>query len=90
MGAFSFGRCRGVIEGTLGALGVPVKMIAPAGWRRAVGIPPSKDGAKDAAWSEAIRRWPGMAEKFVRKKDDGRAEAGLIAAAGMGRSAAER
>ncbi len=85
VGAFSFGRCRGVIEGTLGALGVPVKMIAPAAWKRTVGIPPGKDGAKDAARSEAIRRWPGMAEKFARKKDDGRAEAALIAAAGMGR-----
>lgn len=87
VGAFSFGRCRGVIEGTLGALGVSVKMIAPASWKRSVGIPPGKDGAKDAARSEAIRRWPGMAERFARKRDDGRAEAALIGAAGIERRA---
>jgi hypothetical protein len=82
VGAFSFGRCRGVIEGTLGTLAVPVDMIAPAWWKRRVGIPPGAD-KKDAARSEAIRRWPGMADKFARKKDDGRAEAALIGAAGL-------
>ncbi len=88
VGAFSFGRCRGVIEGVLGTLGVPVKMIAPAAWKRSIGIPPGKEGAKDAARSEAIRRWPGMAERFARKKDDGRAESALVAAAGMAREPA--
>ncbi len=35
VGAFSFGRCRGIIEGVLGAQGVPVVMLAPAWWKRA-------------------------------------------------------
>ncbi len=83
VGAFGFGRSRGIIEGTLGALAVPLEMVAPAWWKRRVGIPPGKDGAKDAARSEAIRRWPALAEKFARVKDDGRAEAALIAVAGM-------
>lgn len=48
-----------------------------------VGIPPGKDGAKDAARSEAIRRWPDKASLFARKSDDGRAEAALIAVAGL-------
>ncbi len=82
VGAFSFGRCRGVIEGTLGALAIPVEMVAPAWWKRRVGIPPGPD-KKDAARSEAIRRWPGKADLFARVKDDGRAEAALIAAAGL-------
>ncbi len=86
VGAFSFGRCRGVIEGTLGALAVPVQMVAPAWWKRRVGIPPGAD-KKDAARSEAIRRWPAKAALFARKKDDGRAEAALIAVAGMAREA---
>jgi len=86
VGAFSFGRCRGVIEGTLGALAVPVQMVAPSWWKRRVGIPPGAD-KKDAARSEAIRRWPGKADLFARKKDDGRAEAALIAVAGMAREA---
>ena len=87
MGAFSFGRSRGIIEGTLGALAVPVQMVAPASWKRRVGIPPGRVGTKDAARSEAIRRWPARADLFARVMDDGRAEAALIAVAGMAREA---
>ena len=75
VGAFAFGRSRGVIEGVLAALAVPATHIAPAAWKRLVGIPPGRDGAKDAARSEAIRRWPAKAALFARVKDDGRAEA---------------
>jgi crossover junction endodeoxyribonuclease RuvC len=39
VGAFAFGRSRGVVEGVLGALGVPVAQIAPAAWKRAVELP---------------------------------------------------
>lgn len=83
VGAFAFGRSRGVVEGVLGACGVPATFLSPASWKRAVGIPPGKEGAKDAARSEAIRRWPDKAGLFARVKDDGRAEAGLIAIAGL-------
>ena len=82
-GAFAFGRSRGVIEGVLGTMGVPSKLLTPPTWKRAVGIKPGKDGAKDAARSEAIRRWPVRADLFAAKGDDGRAEACLIAVAGM-------
>lgn len=40
--------------------------------------------SKDAARSEAIRRWPDHAALFARVKDDGRAESALIGIAGMG------
>jgi len=83
VGAFAFGRSRGVVEGVLAALGVPVTLIAPPSWKRAVGIPPGKEKAKDASRSEAIRRWPLKAALFARVKDDGRAEAALIAVAGL-------
>ena len=79
----AFGRSKGVIEGVCAAAGVPVAFITPSSWKRAIGIPPGKDGAKDAARSEAIRRWPGQAGLFARVKDDGRAEAALIAVAGL-------
>ncbi len=82
-GAFAFGRSRGVIEGCLAAFGVPATFIAPAAWKRIIGIPPGKDGAKDAARSQAIRRWPAKAGLFARVKDDGRAEAVLIGLAGI-------
>jgi crossover junction endodeoxyribonuclease RuvC len=60
-----------------------VRLLTPAQWKRLVGIPPGKAGAKDAARSEAIRRWPGKADLFARVKNDGRAEAALIGLAGL-------
>jgi crossover junction endodeoxyribonuclease RuvC len=87
VGAFSFGRSRGVVEGVLGAAGIACSFIAPASWKRAVGL---SLASKDAARSEAIRRWPNHAELFARVKDDGRAEAALIAVAGMMRQGGAR
>lgn len=87
VGAFAFGRCRGVIEGVTAALGLPTVFLTPPTWKRAVGIPPGAAGAKDAARSQVVRRWPALASKFARVKDDGRAEAALIALAGLMRDA---
>jgi crossover junction endodeoxyribonuclease RuvC len=42
VGAFAFGRSRGIVEGVLAAAGVPVIWLAPAQWKRLVGIPPAK------------------------------------------------
>jgi crossover junction endodeoxyribonuclease RuvC len=63
-----------------------VAFLTPPVWKRSVGLAPGKDGAKDAARSEAIRRWPHRAELFARVKDDGRAEAALIGVAGLSRN----
>jgi crossover junction endodeoxyribonuclease RuvC len=83
-GAFAFGRARaGVIEGVLAATGVRCQFLTPAYWKRAVGLPPGRD--KDASRAAAIQRWPAKAELFSRKKDDGVAEAALIAVAGLAR-----
>jgi hypothetical protein len=79
-GAFSFGRSKGVIEGVCAAAGLPVTFLTPPCWKRAVGL---SLASKDASRSEAIRRWPRHAHLFARVKDDGRAEAALIAVAGL-------
>jgi crossover junction endodeoxyribonuclease RuvC len=79
--AFSFGRCRGCLEGIFGAMGIPVTMLTVPTWRRAVGLPAG--ATKGMARGEAIRRWPAKAELFARAKDHGRAEAALIAIAGL-------
>jgi crossover junction endodeoxyribonuclease RuvC len=84
VGAFSFGRSRGVIEGGCAALSLPIRFLTPAAWKRAVGLPAGRD-AKDAARSEAIRRWPAHAGLFARVRDDGRAEAALVGLAGLKR-----
>jgi crossover junction endodeoxyribonuclease RuvC len=70
VGAFAFGRSRGV-EGGLGRPGVTVTNIAPASWKWAVGLPAGREGVKDAARSEAIRSWPGQADSLARVRDDG-------------------
>lgn len=83
VGAFQFGDCAGVVRGVLAAASIPTQLIMPAQWKRIIGIPPGKEGAKDAARSEAIRRWPAQASRFSRKKDADAAEAALIAVAGL-------
>jgi crossover junction endodeoxyribonuclease RuvC len=88
-GAFGFGRSRGIIEGVLAAAGIPLAMIAPPVWKRASNIAPGKEN-KDSARSVAISRWPSQAALFARKCDCDRAEAALIAVAGMQKEAARR
>ena len=80
--AFAFGAAKATIETTLTVLGVRVAYLTPPVWKRLIGIPPGT-GMKDVARSAAVRRWPSKAEMFARKSDDGRAEAALIAVAGM-------
>lgn len=65
----------GVHLGALGALGVPVVHVTPAQWKRAARL--SSD--KTASRQRAIELWPERSELFARVKDDGRAEAALIA-----------
>jgi crossover junction endodeoxyribonuclease RuvC len=82
--AFAFGRARGVIEGVCGALGLPIVFIVPPVWKRIADIPPGAEN-KDLARTRAIARWPARAELFARKRDVDRAEAALIALAGLQR-----
>ena len=63
VGAFPFGRSRGVIEGVLAAAGVRCSFLTPPAWKRLVGLTLA---SKDAARSEAIRRWPNHAALFAR------------------------
>ena len=81
VGAFSFGRGVGVIHGICAAFDLVCGQITPQTWRKFHGL--SKE-SKDASRSKVIALFPGMADKFSRKKDDGRAEAALIGLAGLG------
>ena len=74
--AFRYGTGYGVIRGVLGALDIPFETVRPAQWKRAAGL----IGAdKAASRRRAVELWPAHAEQFKRAKDDGRAEAALIA-----------
>lgn len=85
VGAFGFGRSRGVIEGACAACGVSLSMITPPVWKRLHAIPPGSD-KKDLARALVIQRWPGKADLFALKRHDGRAESALIGLAGIWRS----
>jgi crossover junction endodeoxyribonuclease RuvC len=73
---FGFGHTAGVIEGVVAALGGPRHYWRPQQWKKPAGIS-GKD--KDAARTLASRLYPNAADALARKKDDGRAEAILIA-----------
>lgn len=72
---FSFGRSFGMIEGILAALKMPVTFVAPATWVKGVGRGPGKDASR----SRAMELFPEYQHMFKRVKDDGRADAALIA-----------
>ena len=72
---FSFGRSVGIVEGILAALDVPVTIVTPQAWRKKVVVREGKDGSRE----RAMQLFPRQAAMFARKKDDGRADAALIA-----------
>lgn len=74
---FSFGHTFGAIEGVLAGLGVPYSLVAPQEWRKRAGLVSGQ--TKDASRRRAAQVMPYRADLFKRVKDDGRAEAALIA-----------
>lgn len=78
--SFNFGRALGCVEGVVLALGLPVSFVTPATWKRDMGLT-GKD--KGASRQLATDTWPTWAGSFQRVKDDGRAEAALLALWGL-------
>jgi crossover junction endodeoxyribonuclease RuvC len=64
-----------MLEGCLAALEIPVTYISPQGWQKAVNARSGKDGNRQ----RAAEVFPAYAHMFSRKKDDGRADAALMA-----------
>lgn len=73
--SFTFGYGAGIVEGVIATLRLPVALVTPQAWKRSAGIVADKGAAREAA----IRMWPSSASLFARVKDDGRAEAALMA-----------
>lgn len=71
---FNFGYSAGIIAGVVAGLQLPIVLYRPAAWKRAAGVPADKGAARQMAQ----RYWPGS-RAFDRVKDDGRAEAALLA-----------
>ena len=76
---FAFGEAFGLAKGVLAGLGIPVQSVPPARWKRSLGL----NSGKDAARAKAAATWPQQAGEFKRVRDDGKAEAALIALWGL-------
>lgn len=73
--AFSFGRSFGVVEGVVAGLSLPLTLVRPQVWTKALNLSRDKGSHRQAA----INLWPKHADLFARVKDDGRADAALLA-----------
>jgi crossover junction endodeoxyribonuclease RuvC len=76
---FSFGRSLGAIEGVIAARSIKTTLVLPQIWQKAMGVTGGKDGAR----ARAMELFPYNVDYFKRKKDDGRADAALIACWGL-------
>lgn len=65
----------GSVLGVLAGAGIPYTIVHPATWKKAMGVPSDKDACR----ARASQLFPSAAGHWARKKDDGRAEAVLIA-----------
>ncbi len=72
---FKFGYVCGGLHVAMAMSFIPVTFVTPAQWKRDMGLPKGKDAAR----ARAMELFPRHSGLFVRKKDDGRAEAALIA-----------
>ena len=74
---FTFGKATGIILGACAAFYIPTMMVAPATWKSMMRV--THDKATSLAKAKAL--FPDATD-FERKKDDGRAEATLLAVYG--------
>lgn len=75
-GAFAFGETYGLIQGIVGR-GAQRFDPTPQAWKKSAGL--VKGATKDESRLLASKLFPKSADSFKRKKDDGRAEAALMA-----------
>jgi crossover junction endodeoxyribonuclease RuvC len=71
----SFGEMFGIALCACVASGLAVTEISPGSWKRSMSVPANKNEARRIA----TLKFPSFASTFMRVKDDGRAEAALLA-----------
>lgn len=77
--SFNFGEGYGALKMAIAAHYIPVQFITPAIWKKHFGLSSDKGLSRGLA----SNRFPANAKDFVRIKDDGRAEAALLALYGQ-------
>ncbi len=80
-GMLAFGEGYGMLVMGCVAAGMVLTELRPGAWKRAAGVAASKDDARRAA----ANAFPRQVHLFARKRDDGRAEASLLARYGASR-----
>lgn len=78
---FTFGQGFGIWQGLLAALEIPYELIIPQRWKKEMLDGTGKD--KEASRLKALRMFPSLTKELSLKKDEGKAEALLIAAYGQ-------
>ena len=73
--AYRFGVNVGTILAVLACCGIRTQIVTPQKWKKAMRLGADKSLSRAAA----IKMWPMQSHLFARVKDDGRAEAALIA-----------
>ena len=71
----------GILKGALMWRDIPFREIQPSKWKAALGLSSNKNASREMA----MQMFPDDADQFKRVKDDGRAEAALLAYWGMGK-----
>jgi crossover junction endodeoxyribonuclease RuvC len=72
---FNFGFSTGAVHGLIAANLIPIITVRPTVWKTNLGLSSNKTQSLERAKVE----FPNLITKFLRKKDDGRAEAALLA-----------
>lgn len=80
--SFSFGQAYGMTKAGLALACIPYDLVTPQTWKKFYGI--KKD--KSLSRAKATELFPKHKDIWARKKDDGRAEAILIANYGLAKS----
>jgi Holliday junction resolvasome RuvABC endonuclease subunit len=82
---FKYGRAVGALEAAVAFCIVPLTIVEPSVWKNILGL---RGGEKESSRQLALQLFPAAHTVLARKKDHGRAEAALIALAGLKVSAA--
>lgn len=75
VGLFNFGFSTGVVHGMIAANLIPITTVKPTVWKINMGL----SNSKIISLQKAQALFPSHHTSFIRKKDDGRAEAALLA-----------
>lgn len=77
---FALGHAVGIVEMAIASLQTPTHFVLPQVWQKAMGVSSDPTGnTKGSSRARAAALFPNQAHLFSRVKDDGRADAALMA-----------